>query len=304
MVGLYSLSVEKSVPLFLQTYSVSDEFFSIRVFLLRDTDCSNCLRRFSAASTFLAILSLGPDSPDVIFPRRILGDCPVRLCYLVLRQFLFAAHLSRIAFILGLKPRLLFFASFSLAFLAPPFRLLRRTSRQHPVLLPLYYAPLPCYMERFLDSFSISSSSVRFLSWRSFLFPQCFGHPLGLFTLCHDFIPFLLQRLKFLLPGLSFVSRCFEMFLFGGHPTLPLLRTSAQIRMHLDGVKRCGLDTFPGGMVVPVRVQYGPAVRFRALPPANAPRRPWMAICTRVTPNTLLESFPKFLQLLPWSYPL
>ena len=28
MVGLYSLSVEKSVPLFLQTYSVSDEFFN------------------------------------------------------------------------------------------------------------------------------------------------------------------------------------------------------------------------------------------------------------------------------------
>ena len=48
MVGLYSLSVEKSVPLFLQTYSVSDEFFNKGLF--RDTDCSNCLRRFSAVT--------------------------------------------------------------------------------------------------------------------------------------------------------------------------------------------------------------------------------------------------------------
>ena len=43
-----TVSVEKSVPLFLQTYPYLMNF-SIRV-SLRDTDCSNCLRRFSAVT--------------------------------------------------------------------------------------------------------------------------------------------------------------------------------------------------------------------------------------------------------------
>ena len=84
------------------------------------------------------------------------------------------------------------------------------------------------------------------------------------------------------------------MFLFGVTPHAHA-EDFCTDRLHLDGVKRCGLDTFPGGMVVPVEHYMGMEVRFPYFP-ANAPSSLWMAICTGVTPEPLLESFPKFLQ--------
>ena len=142
------------------------------------------------------------------------------------------------------------------------------------------------------DRFSISSSSVCFLSWRSLLFPQCFGHPLGLFTLCHDFILSFCNASSSFLPGLSF---CISMLRDVSFRRTPHAHAEdfCTDRLHLDGVKRCGLDTFPGGMVVPVEHYMGMEVRFPYFP-ANAPRPPplWMAICTGVTPNLSWNLFP------------
>ena len=43
---------------------------------------------------------------------------------------------------------------------------------------------------------------------------------------------------------------------FGGHPTLHA-EDFCTDRLHLDGVKRCGLDTFPGGNGRTSRTLYG-----------------------------------------------
>ena len=102
--------------------------------------------------------------------------------------------------------------------------------------------------------------------------------------------PFLLQRLKFLLPGLSFCISMLRDVFFGGHPTLHA-EDFCTDRLHLDGVKRCGLDTFPGGMVVPVEHYMGMEVRFPYFP-CQCPSSLWMAICTGVTPNLSWNLFP------------
>ena len=99
-------------------------------------------------------------------------------------SFSFAAHLSRIAFIWA-EASAFVFASFSSAFLALLFDFPVNQSAT-PCAVPFTMPSAFTWSDS--DRFSISSSSVCFLSWRSLLFPQCFGHPLGLFTLCHDFI--------------------------------------------------------------------------------------------------------------------
>ena len=84
------------------------------------------------------------------------------------------------------------------------------------------------------------------------------------------------------------------MFLFGGHPTLHA-EDFCTDRLHLDGVKRCGLDTFPGGMVVPVEHYMGMEVRFPYFP-CQCPLVLMDGNLYRCHPEPLLESFPKFLQ--------
>ena len=133
------------------------------------------------------------------------------------------------------------------------------------------------------------------------LFPQCFGHPLGLFTLCHDFILFLLQRLKFLLPGLSFVSRCFEMF-FSEDTPRSMPRTSAQIVCISMASSDVVLILFPVEWSYQSNTIWAWRFGFHTSP-ANAPR-PYGWQSVQVSPRTSLGIFSQVPAVLPWSYPL
>ena len=91
--------------------------FSIRV-SLRDTDCSNCLRRFSPSQHVSCNPQFGPDSPDVIFFQDVYWVIVLSASVILSSaSFSFAAHLSRIAFIWA-EASAFVFASFSSAFLA------------------------------------------------------------------------------------------------------------------------------------------------------------------------------------------
>ena len=153
--------------------------------------------------------------------------------------------------------------------------------------------PSALYMERFGQVFYIFLQRLLPKLEVFALFPQCFGHPLGLFTLCHDFIPFLLQRLKFLLPGLSFVSRCFEMFLSEDTPrSMP--RTSAQIVCISMASSDVVLILFRwNGRTSRTLYGHGGSVSILPLP---MPLVLMDGNLYRCHPEPLLESFPKFLQ--------
>ena len=144
------------------------------------------------------------------------------------------------------------------------------------------------------DRFSISSSSVCFLSWRSFALPSMFRSSARSLHALPRLHPFLLQRLKFLLPGLSFCISMLRDVFFGGHPT-PMPRTSAQIVRISMASSDVVLILFPVEWSYQSNTIWAWRFGFHTSP-ANAPR-PYGWQSVQVSPRTsLLESFPKFLQ--------
>ena len=175
-------------------------------------------------------------------------------------SFSFAAHLSRIAFIWA-EASAFVFASFSSAFLALLFDFPVNQSAT-PCAVPFTMPSAFTWSDS--DRFSISSSSVCFLL-EVFALPSMFrssARSLHALPRLHPF-PSATPQVPFAGPELLYLdaSRCF--FRRTPHAHAEDFCTD---RLHLDGVKRCGLDTFPGGMVVPVEHYMGMEVRFPYFP--------------------------------------
>ena len=152
------------------------------------------------------------------------------------------------------------------------------------------------------DRFSISSSSVCFLSWRSFALPSMFrssARSLHALPRLHPF-PSATPQVPFAGPELLYLdaSRCF----FSEDTPRSMPRTSAQIVCISMASSDVVLILFPVEWSYQSNTIWAWRFGFHTSP-ANAPR-PYGWQSVQVSPRTSLGIFSQVPAVLPWSYPL